>query len=97
MKQIFQSLLSETEPVSVKNLAEKIGVSKRTVQRELEYTASSLKGYDITFMSKTGVGVWLEGTEDEKQRLREALSEKDDYDVGNRELRRKKLILELLR
>lgn len=97
MKQIFQSLLNETEPVSVKNLAEKIGVSKRTVQRELEYTASSLKGYDITFMSKTGVGVWLGGTEDEKQRLREALSEKDDYDVGNRELRRKKLILELLR
>ena len=97
MKQIFQSLLNETEPVSVKNLAETIGVSKRTVQRELEYTASSLKGYDITFMSKTGVGVWLEGTEDEKQRLREALSEKDDYDVGNRELRRKKLILELLR
>lgn len=97
MKQIFQSLLNETEPVSVKNLAEKIGVSKRTVQRELEYTASSLKGYDITFMSKTGVGVWLEGTEDEKQRLREALSEKDYYDVGNRELRRKKLILELLR
>ena len=97
MKQIFQSLLNETDPVSVKNLAEKIGVSKRTVQRELEYTSSSLKGYDITFMSKTGVGVWLEGTEDEKQRLREALSEKDDYDVGNRELRRKKLILELLR
>lgn len=97
MKQIFLVLLKEAEPVSVKYLAEQIGVSKRTVQRELEYTASSLKGYEITFMSKTGVGVWLEGTDDEKQRLEETLSEKDDYDVGNRELRRKKLILELLR
>lgn len=97
MKQIFLVLLKEAEPVSVKYLAEQIGVSKRTVQRELEYTASSLKGYEITFMSKTGVGVWLKGTDDEKQRLEETLSEKDDYDVGNRELRRKKLILELLR
>lgn len=97
MKQIFQSLLNETEPVSIKNLAEKIGVSKRTVQRELEYTTSSLKGYDITFMSKTGVGIWLEGTDEEKQRLLDTLSEDGDYDVGNRELRRKKLILELLR
>lgn len=97
MKQIFLVLLKEAEPVSVKYLAEQIGVSKRTVQRELEYTASSLKGYEITFMSKTGVGVWLKGTDDEKQRLEETLSEKDDYDVGNRELRRKKLILEFLR
>lgn len=85
MKQIFQSLLNETEPVSIKNLAEKIGVSKRTVQRELEYTTSSLKGYDITFMSKTGVGIWLEGTGEEKQRLLDTLSEDGDYDVGNRE------------
>lgn len=97
MKQIFQVLLEEKEPIPVKNLAEKIGVSKRTVQRELEYTGSSLRGYEITFMSRTGVGVWLDGSREEKERLMEALSGRDDYDVSNRELRRKKLILEILK
>lgn len=97
MKQIFQVLLREKEPIPVKTLAEKVGVSKRTVQRELEYTGSSLKGYEISFMSRTGVGVWLEGSQEEKTRLFESLSQEDDYDVSNRELRRKKLILEILR
>lgn len=97
MKQIFEVLLEEKEPIPVKNLAEKIGVSKRTVQRELEYTGSSLRGYEITFMSRTGVGVWLDGSREEKERLMEALSGRDDYDVSNRELRRKKLILEILK
>lgn len=36
MKQILQALLGESEPVSIKHLAEKTGISKRTVQRELE-------------------------------------------------------------
>lgn len=83
--------------MSVQNLAQKIGVSKRTVQRELEYMNSSLKGYDITLQSKTGVGIWLEGSEDEKQRLFTELNQGDSYDMGNRELRRKGLILEILK
>ena len=45
----------------MQEVAEQIGKSKRTVQRELEYAKQSLKGYDLTFHSKTGVGVWLEG------------------------------------
>ena len=36
MKQILQVLLRESAAVSVKYLAEQIGVSKRTAQRELE-------------------------------------------------------------
>ncbi len=97
MKQILCVLLSENEPISIKILAESISVSKRTVQRELEYIDSSLKGYDVQFMSRTGVGVWLEGPKEEKERLFEALSGTDSYDGSNREERRKRLTLELLR
>lgn len=97
MKQIFQVLLGETSAVSVKYLAEQVGVSKRTVQRELEYIDSSLKGYEIRFFSKTGVGVWLEGSEEEKDRLRQEIQSGDEYDVSNREERRKRLILEILK
>ena len=57
MRQIFLVLLNQKEPVSVQEVAEQIGKSKRTVQRELEYAKQSLKGYDLTFHSKTGEGV----------------------------------------
>lgn len=97
MKQIFQVLLGEPSAVSVKYLAEQVKVSKRTVQRELEYIDHSLKGYEIRFLSKTGVGVWLEGSEEEKARLLKDIGSGDDYDVSNREERRKRLILEILK
>ena len=97
MKQIFQVLIKEKSAISVKYLAEQVGVSKRTGQRELEYIDSCLKGYDIRFLSKTGVGVWLEGSDEEKSRLRQEVEDGDDYDVSNREERRKRLILEILK
>lgn len=96
-KQILQVLLQETEPISVKELAEKIGVSKRTTQRELEYINSSIKEYGGRYHSKTGVGVWLEGNEEEKKRLLEVVHQGSRYDVTNKEDRRKRLILEILK
>lgn len=97
MKQILQALLEEKEAVSVKTLAEKVGVSKRTVQRELESVDYYLKPYGIKFLSRTGVGVWLEGEDGEKARLRSDLGQGESYDAGNREERRKRLILEILK
>ncbi len=97
MKQLIWVLLEHEGIISVKNLAEKIGVSKRTVQRELGYMESALKPYGITFMSKTGVGVWLEGKEEDKNRLAEEVGQGDSYDAGNRAERRKRLILQILK
>ncbi len=97
MKQIMQVLLKESGAVSVKYLAEQIGVSRRTVQRELESIDTSLRGYDLTFVSKTGVGIRIEGSEEEKSRLLAVCASGDDYDVSNREERRKRLILEILK
>ena len=97
MHQILNVLLKEKEPISVKYLAEKVGVSKRTVQRELEYITGALRGFEIQFCSKTGVGVHLKGNEAEKQRLQKELCKEDSYDVGNREERRKRLVLEILK
>jgi mannitol operon transcriptional antiterminator len=97
LKQILQIMLRQQSAVSVKNLAESVGTSKRTVQRELEYIQGSLKGYDITFMSKTGTGVWLESSQEERERLLSQLEQGNTYDAGNREDRRKRLILEILK
>lgn len=97
MRQILKILLKEKEAISVKYLADRIGVSKRTVQRELEYMNAVLKKYEIKFRSKTGVGIWLEGGDQEKQRLLEEIGQSGSYDAGNREERRKRLVLEILK
>lgn len=96
-KQILKILLTEEEAIPVKSLAEKIGVSKRTTQRELEYISSYLKGYEIEYFSKTGVGIWLEGTQKEKNRLLSFLCQEESQDVPGKEERRKRLILEILK
>lgn len=97
MRLILNVLLKEEHPISVKYLAEQIGVSKRTAQRELEYMNHTLKAYHIEFRSKTGVGIWLEGEKAEKEKLRLEINHGDTYDVSNREERRKRLVLEILK
>ena len=42
MQQILLIMLNEDKVISVKNLAERMNLSKRTVQRELEYLGLSL-------------------------------------------------------
>lgn len=97
LKRILIVLLEEDQAVAVKTLAERLGVSKRTVQRELEYIGDDLKDYGVSFEAKTGKGVWLSGSEEAKQALWNALNDTEDYDVSNRVERRKRLILEILK
>ena len=97
LKQILMIMLEEDEVIPVKELAVRIGVSKRTVQRELEYIGNSLKQYRITFETKTGKGVWIAGSKEDKQKLLTELRQNDSYDVSNREERRKRLVLEILK
>ena len=54
MQQILLIMLNEDKVISVKNLAERMNLSKRTVQRELEYLGRALKEYHVEFCSKTG-------------------------------------------
>lgn len=97
MQQILKIMVRADQVVSVKSLAEDIGVSKRTVQREMEYLGHSLEKYGITFCSKAGTGVWLEGDADGKERLLRDLEEEDTLDAFDRTERRKRLILEILK
>ncbi|QHQ59472.1 PRD domain-containing protein [Anaerocolumna sedimenticola] len=97
LRQILLLLLQEDQVVSVKKLADEIKVSKRTVQRELEYIGSSLKKYHVSLQTKTGTGIWLEGEESDKKNLLNLLKEEDVLDSGDKEERRKRLILEILK
>lgn len=96
-KQIIILLLNEDKPVSTKYLAENINVSKRTVQRELEYITYDIKRYNLKLSSKTGLGIWIDGSEEDKKELLNKLNENQEIDTTNKEERKKKLILELLK
>ena len=97
MKQILQALLEEKEPISIKHLAEKTGISKRTVQRELESVNDVLLPYGMEFASKTGVGVWLAGDEAARAGILAEVASSDEYAASSKEDRRKRLVLEILR
>lgn len=97
LRQILLILLQEDQIMPVKKLADEIKVSKRTVQRELEFIDSSLKEYKVSIQTKTGIGIWLSGEEADKKNLLSALKEEDIIDSGDKEQRRKRLILEILK
>ncbi|ROR30435.1 mannitol operon transcriptional antiterminator [Mobilisporobacter senegalensis] len=97
LRQVLLILLQEEQVIPVKKLADEIKVSKRTVQRELEYTDSSLKKYGVSLQTKTGIGIWLDGSEEDKKKLLTVLQEEDVIDSGDKEERRKRLILEILK
>ncbi len=90
-------MLREDKSVSVTKLSEEIKVSKRTVQRELESLSKALRKYNLQFVSKTGVGVWLEGSAEDKENLRALLQSEGAQDVSEKEYRRKRMTLALLK
>ncbi len=97
LRQILLILLKEEQIISVKKLADEIKVSKRTVQRELEYVGSSLNQYHVSLQTKTGTGIWLQGSKEDKDSLFDLLKEEDTADSGDKDNRRRRLILEILR
>lgn len=97
IRQILLVLLRQKEALSVKNLAEQVDISKRTVQRELDYINYLLKKKSLGLASKTGTGIWIEGAQEEKEALLKELEGRDVQDLADKETRRNRLILELLK
>ena len=90
-------MLKEDTILSVQKLSEEMGVSKRTVQRELEYLGNSLEKYGLEFKSKTGLGVWIGGPGENRERLYREIVASRELNFFDRNERRKQLTLELLR
>lgn len=95
--QIISIMLKENGPISVQVLAKRINVSKRTVQRELEYIDSVLRKYRVKLYSKTGRGIWMEGSKEDKEGLLYLLESETVTHAEDKEERRKRLILEILK
>lgn len=95
-KELLLSVLLASAPVPLQQLAKAVKVSIRTVQREMDALKSILRQYGLKIVAKAGVGVQIEGSEHEKRKLRESLSETHTAMVYSPDKRQQGLIRDLL-
>ena len=97
ISQILKILLANGTPIGKQEIAEELGVSKRTVQREFEYLELCIRKYNLKLVNYKGKGVILEGNVEDLVKLEENLREEQYPDAADREGRRRRLLFELLR
>lgn len=96
-KKVLQLLLETEQKMTMQELADRMGVSKRTVQREMDDVSGFLEKAGIRLIIKMGSGLWLEEDMQKRRELLSELQQEEIYDAGNKEERRKRLILEILK
>ena len=86
-KIIVEILLDKREELTVKELAEEIDVSPRTIHRDLKGIEPLLKEYDLGLIRKTGVGIQITGLAENKSNLKRRLitSALQDYMADERQ------------
>ena len=72
-KMIVEILLDKREELTIKELAEKIEVSPRTIHRDLKSIELLLKNYNLGLVRKTGVGIQITGSHENKENLKRKL------------------------
>ncbi len=95
LSRICQEVLDMNDYVHVDFLSKKLGISTRTVQRELKNLESLLKPFHCTLQTKAKYGVKIVGSDINKQALLTELNTQV-VDYVNKEERRNLLIFELL-
>ena len=58
-QQILEILLSGKGPVTKQEIADQLGVSKRTVQREFGFLESDIRPYGLSLVNHKGKGIVL--------------------------------------
>ncbi|NTU31316.1 BglG family transcription antiterminator [Brevibacillus sp. HB1.1] len=69
-RSIIEILLKEQKGVTVGSIAEQVGVSGRTVHRELDALTSLFDEFELELVRKTGSGLEVVGTDEQKRALR---------------------------
>lgn len=79
-RDILKQLFEQPDFITVQKLAEDIGVSSRTIHREMKKLEDTLMQYRIVIEKKAGQGVKLTGLKEDIDRLRNDLSSQSSYD-----------------
>ena len=76
---LIQILLKAEKPLTTQELAEQLNVSSRTIRSDLEKIESEILVHSMKLEKKPRVGIWIEGTQDEKDAL--FLDVKGEHDL----------------
>jgi mannitol operon transcriptional antiterminator len=72
-RMILDILLIKEQGITIKEIADEVDVSTRTVHRELDEIEQLLHNYQLKLMKRAGVGVQIEGDSVNKEELRLSL------------------------
>ncbi len=90
LTKLLLELLTNENFVSTSVLADSINTSKRTLFREISGCDTLLKPYRLSFVSKSGLGLKIEGDTDDKLLLFNILKDMDNsfgyYDIDQRRM-----------
>ena len=95
-QQILEILLSGEGPVTKQEIADRLGVSKRTIQREFGFLESDIRPYGLVLVNRKGKGIVLSGELQNIERLRSEIRA-GTVEAAGIEERRRHLLFELLR
>ena len=96
-QQILEILLGGKGPVSKQEIADRLGVSKRTIQREFGFLENDIKQYGLHLINRKGKGIVLSGELQNIEKLRREIEKNSGVEAAGREERRRHLLFELLR
>ena len=82
---LIQILLKAEKPLTTQELAEQLNVSSRTIRSDLEKIESEILVHSMKLEKKPRVGIWIEGTQDEKDAL--FLDVKGEHDLDRKSTR----------
>ncbi|OLN23022.1 PTS sugar transporter [Domibacillus antri] len=71
---ILDLLIDRNDEMTVKDLADDIDVSVRTVHRDLKSIEKTLEAYDLKLVKKAGVGIQIVGNKEKMDELKLAIS-----------------------
>ncbi|MBR1628811.1 MAG: BglG family transcription antiterminator, partial [Lachnospiraceae bacterium] len=95
--QIIQFMLEREEPVQSQEIAKRLGISVRTVQRSLPYLGEAVKRTGMMLIRNRTEGNYLTGTPTARERLLQALPNAERVDPGDRKERQRFLLFSLLK
>ena len=96
-QQILEILLGGKGPVSKQEIADRLGVSKRTIQREFGFLENDIAQYGLHLVNRKGKGIVISGELQNIEKLRHEIRKNSGVEVAGREERRRHLLFEMLR
>ncbi len=96
LAKLFRILIEQDKPVSVDELSHMLGVSRRTIFRELEKTDTLLGRYGITMATSLKEGIYLNGEPEKLMLFAQDITDNSDKQVVSKGERQRALAFALL-